>query len=189
MLSRLILCGRITMKIGESASTIKSILAGASEYSPASGLTGGFVFNEKFMMEVVEGARDQVSKRLHRLFEDARFEDLTVVALASIDKRIFEGWAVGYAGRTVDAERLYLKYSPTVDINPTGMTAVGILDFVREFCALDTIYVQRAGFGDVRTSTQPGGQRGAASLGRSPQSETIKVSANMPLMSKPVANA
>lgn len=184
MLSRLVLCGRITMKIGESASTIKSILAGASEYSPASGLTGGFVFNEKFLMEVVEGARDQVSKRLHRLFGDSRFEDLTVVALSSIDKRVFEGWAVGYAGRTVDAERLYLKYSPTVDINPTGMSAVGILDFVREFCALDTIYVQRTGMAEARAPAHGGGQQGASSVGRSAQSETIKVSIN-----KPIANA
>ncbi len=184
MLSRLVLCGRITMKIGESASTIKSILAGASEYSPASGLTGGFVFNEKFMMEVVEGARDQVSKRLHRLFGDTRFEDLTVVALSSIDKRVFEGWAVGYAGRTVDAERLYLKYSPTVDINPTSMSAVGILDFVREFCALDTIYVQRTGMAEARAPAHGGGQLGGSSAGRNAQSETIKVSIN-----KPVANA
>lgn len=181
MLSRLVLYGRITMKIGESASTIKSILAGASEYSPASGLTGGFVFNEKFMMEVVEGARDQVSKRLHRLFEDARFEDLTVIALATIDKRVFEGWAVGYAGRTVDAERLYLKYCPTVDINPSGMSAVGIFDFVREFCALDTVYVQRAGIGDARAPAQGGGANAGLSSGRGPQSETIKVSVNRSL--------
>jgi hypothetical protein len=150
MLSRLVFYGRTNVKVGESAGMIKSILAAASEYSPASGLTGGLVFNEKYMMEAIEGAREQVSKRLRLLFEDPRIEDLTVLAISTIDKRVFEGWAVGYAG-----ERLYLKYSPTVDINPTTMSAAAVLDFVREFCALDTLYVQRTGLADLRSPTLP----------------------------------
>ena len=150
MLSRLVFYGRTNVKVGESAGMIKSILAAASEYSPASGLTGGLVFNEKYMMEAIEGAREQISKRLRFLFEDPRIEDVTVLAVSTIDKRVFDGWAVGYAGRTIDAERLYLKYSPTVDINPTTMSAAAVLDFVREFCALETLYVQRTGLADLR---------------------------------------
>jgi hypothetical protein len=179
MLSRLVFYGRTNVKVGESAGMIKSILAAASEYSPASGLTGGLVFNEKYMMEAIEGAREQVSKRLRLLFEDPRIEDLTVLAISTIDKRVFEGWAVGYAGRTIDAERLYLKYSPTVDINPTTMSAAAVLDFVREFCALDTLYVQRTGLADLRSPTLPP-QPPAAALRpgpprQDPPVETIRV--------------
>lgn len=178
MLSRLVFYGRTNMKIGESAGMIKSILAAASDYSPASGLTGGLVFNEKYMMEVIEGAREQVSKRLKLLYEDPRLEDLTLLAVGAIDKRAFDGWAVGYAGHTIDAERLYLKYGPTIDINPSSMSAQAVLDFVREFCALDTLYVQRAGFSDQRTSAHP--QPGASPLRPpavrpEPPVETIKV--------------
>jgi hypothetical protein len=176
MLSRLVFYGRTNMKIGESAGMIKSILAAASDYSPASGLTGGLVFNEKYMMQVVEGAREQVSKRLRQLFEDPRVEELTVLSMASVDKRVFEGWAVGYAGHTVDAERLYMKYCPTVDINPAIMTAVGVLDFVREFCTLDTLYVQRAGLNDQRTSAHPPPPPARTTVARvEPPVETIKV--------------
>ena len=155
MLSRLVFYGRTNMKIGESAGMIKAILAAASDYSPASGLTGGLVFNEKYMMEVIEGAREQVSKRLKLLYEDPRLEDLTLLAVGAIDRRAFDGWAVGYAGHTIDAERLYLKYGPTIDINPANMSAVAVLDFVREFCALDTLYVQRAGLNDQRAAAHP----------------------------------
>ena len=95
MLSRLVFYGRTNMKIGESAGMIKSILAAASEYSPASGLTGGLVFNEKYVVEAIEGAREQVSKRLRLLFEDPRIEDLTVLAINTIDKRVFEGLGSG----------------------------------------------------------------------------------------------
>lgn len=187
MLSRLVFYGRTNVKIGESAGMIKSILAAASDYSPASGLTGGLVFNEKYMMEVIEGAREQVSKRLHVLFEDPRIEDLTVLAVTTIDKRIFDGWAVGYAGRTIDAERLYMKYCPTVDINPTIMSAAAVLDFVREFCALDTLYVQRTGLADQRMPAHPVQQSAPqrhSPLRQDPPVETIKVVAT-----KPLANA
>lgn len=187
MLSRLVFYGRTNMKIGESAGMIKSILAAASEYSPAQGLTGGLVFNEKYVMEVIEGAREQVSKRLRALFEDPRIEDLTVLAINTIDKRVFEGWAVGYAGRTIDAERLYLKYSATVDINPTIMSAAAALDFVREFCALDTLYVQRTGLADQRMPAHPL-QSAIPSRPAPPRSdppvETIKV-----VNTKPMASA
>jgi len=189
MLSRLVLYGRTNMKVGESAGTIKSILAAASDYSPASGLTGGLVFNEKYMMEAVEGARDQVSKRIHALFEDKRFEEITVIALSTIDKRIFEGWAVGYAGRTIDAERLYLKYCPTVDINPASMSAVGVLDFIRDFCALDTLYVQRTGLAEQRMSTPQASQQRPSTPRQDAGVETIKIGTNRPLSNKPVGNA
>ena len=189
MLSRLVLYGRTNIKVGESAGTIKSILAAASDYSPASGLTGGLVFNEKYMMEAIEGAREQVSKRLHALFADERFEEITVVALSPIDKRIFDGWAVGYAGRTIDAERLYLKYCPTVDINPTSMSAVGILDFIRDFCALDTLYVQRNGLAEQRMSTPQTSQQRPSPPRQDPSVETIKVGTNRPLANKPIGNA
>lgn len=184
MLSRLVFYGRTNVKIGESAGMIRSILAAASEYSPASGLTGGLVFNERFIMEVVEGAREQVSKRLHLLFEDPRIEELTVLAVTTIDKRVFDGWAVGYAGRTIDAERLYLKYSPTVDINPTMMSAAALLDFVREFCALDTLYVQRTGLAEQRMPAQPIQQappQRPVPLRQDPPVETIRVVASKPL--------
>lgn len=187
MLSRLVFYGRTNMKIGESAGMIKSILAAASEYSPAQGLTGGLVFNERFVMEVIEGAREQVSKRLRALFEDQRIEDLTVLAINTIDKRVFEGWAVGYAGRTIDAERLYLKYSATVDINPTIMSAGAVLDFVREFCALDTLYVQRTGLAEQRIPahpTQPSASSRPSQLRPDPPVETIKV-----VTTKPLTNA
>lgn len=184
MLSRLVFYGRTNVKIGESAGMIKSILAAASDYSPASGLTGGLVFNEKFMMEAIEGAREQVSKRLHTLFEDPRIEELTVLAVTTIDKRVFDGWAVGYAGRTIDAERLYLKYCPTVDINPTIMSAAAVLDFIREFCALDTLYVQRTGLADQRLPAHPvqqAAQQRPSPLRQDPPVETIRVVAAKPL--------
>lgn len=186
MLSRLVFYGRTNVKIGESAGMIKSILAAASDYSPASGLTGGLVFNEKYMMEVIEGAREQVSKRLRVMFEDPRIEDLTVLSVSTIDKRVFDGWAVGYAGRTIDAERLYLKYCPTVDINPTIMSAAAVLDFVREFCALDTLYVQRTGLAEQRMPAhpvQPAAPARPAPPRQDPPVETIKVVATKPMVS------
>jgi len=166
------------MKVGESAGMIKSILAAASDYSPASGLTGGLVFNEKYILHVLEGSREQVSKRLKLLFDDHRIEELVILSVNTVDKRVFEGWAVGYAGHTIDAERLYMKYCPTVDINPAIMSAAAVLDFVREFCALDTLYVQRAGINDQRASghaAPPPPPLRTAPLRPEPPVETIKV--------------
>lgn len=180
MLSRLVFYGRTNVRIAESAAMIRSILADASDYSSASGLTGGLVFNETYMMEVVEGARDQVSKRLRQLFSDPRIEELTVLAVTTVDKRVFDGWAVGYAGRTIDAERLYMKYCPTVDINPSIMSSAAVLDFIREFCALDTIYVQRMGITDHRPPSihmplPPAASSRPAPPRQDPPVETIKV--------------
>ncbi|WP_237153573.1 BLUF domain-containing protein [Oryzibacter oryziterrae] len=151
-LSRLVFFSRTNIKIGESAGMIRGMLQACSEYSPVSGLTGGLVFNEKFFMQVIEGSRDQVSKQLKILYEDNRHEELTVLSVSEIYRREFEGWAVGYAGRTIDAERLYMRYCPTVDINPTIMSAEALFNFIRDFCALETLYVQRAGIGETRAS-------------------------------------
>lgn len=151
-LSRLVFYSRTNLKIGESAGMIRGLLQACSEYSPVSGLTGGLVFNEKFFMQVMEGSREQVSRQLANLFNDSRHEGLTVLSVSEIVRREFEGWAVGYAGHTIDAERLYLRYCPTVDVNPTVMSADALFEFVRDFCALETLYVQRVSVGEARPS-------------------------------------
>lgn len=154
-LSRLVFYSRINLKIGESAGMIRRLLQSCSEFSPASGLTGGLVFNEKFLMQVIEGSRDQVSRQLRTLYSDSRLEDVIILSVAEIVRREFDGWAVGYAGHTIDAERLFLRYCPTVDVNPTMMSGDALFQFVRDFCALETLYVQHVSLGDVRPSPSP----------------------------------
>jgi hypothetical protein len=154
-LSRLVFYSRTNLKIGESAGMIRGLLQSCSEYSPVSGLTGGLVFNEKFFMQVMEGSREQVSRQLATLFVDPRHEGLTVMSLSEITRRQFEGWAVGYAGHTIDAERLYLRYCPTIDVNPTVMSADALFSFVADFCALETLYVQRVAVGEARPAPMP----------------------------------
>lgn len=155
MLSRLVFYSRTTLRIVESANMIRRLLQTCGEYSPASGLTGGIVFNEKYFMHVIEGSRDQISRQLRNIFADPRYEDVTILSVEEIVRREFDGWAVGYAGHTVDAERIYLRYSPTVDINPALISARALFEFVRDFCALDTLYVQRIALGDQRSASAP----------------------------------
>lgn len=176
-LSRLVFYSRTNLKIGESAGMIRGLLQSCSEYSPVSGLTGGLVFNEKFFMQVMEGSREQVSRHLATLFVDPRHEGLTVLSIEEIVRREFEGWAVGYAGHTIDAERLYLRYCPTVDVNPTLMSARGLFEFIRDFCALETLYVQRVAVGETRPAT-PSGPAPSPSprvVPAQPSVETIKI--------------
>lgn len=144
LLSRMVFFSRNAAKSGENASAmIKSILQACSEYSPSSGLTGGLVFNERYFLQVTEGARDQLTKKLKTLMADEKQTDLTLLSMEPIDQRDFDGWAVGYAGRATDAERLYLKYSLSVDLDPTRISHRAAHAFVHEFCTLDTFYVQR----------------------------------------------
>lgn len=143
-LSRITFYSRNAIKVGESAGVIRGILHACSEYSPSSGLTGGLVFNERFYLQVMEGAREQIARQMASIMADERHAGVTLIGMHEIERRDFDGWAVGYAGRTIDAERLFLRYGTVMELDPTRMTGASAEAFVREFTALDTIYVQRA---------------------------------------------
>lgn len=144
-LMRLVFYARNNNPQGEAAKLIRSLLNACSEYSPASGLTGGLVFNEKFFIEAIEGERDQVSRQLRLLYADGRMEDIIILGMAPIDQRLFEGWAVGYASRKLlEAEPLYMRYGATLEFDPTHMSVEGICRFILEFTLLQTPFVQRA---------------------------------------------
>lgn len=172
-LVRLVFFSRNCVNMSDSRiATIKSILQTCSEYSISSGITGGLVFNERHFLQVMEGARDQISRNLKALYVDKRHEDVTVVSCRPVEERIFHGWSVGYAAKSLDAEQITMKYGLGVDLDPSKMTPQGIEAFVAEFCRGDGMHVQHSdGFERPRPQAAP-----VVTAAPAPVAERIKVS-------------
>lgn len=174
-LVRLVFFSRNCVNLSDSRlATIKSILHTCSEYSSSSGITGGLVFNERHFLQVMEGAREQISRNLKALFVDKRHEDVTVVSCRPIEERMFQGWSVGYAAKSLDAEQITMKFGLGVDLDPGKMTPHGIEAFVAEFCRGEGLHVQHSdGFERTRPHPAPAP---AAAPAPAPVTERIKVS-------------
>ncbi len=157
-LARFVFYKRNRQRPEDASAFLRSVLHSCSEFSTASGLTGALVFNDKFIMQAMEGERGQVTKQLRAAMLEDLSEEVTILGLLPIDMRMFEGWSVGYASRKLsEAERIYLRYGATQELDPFHMTMDGMCGFLSEFSKLETPFVQHANAQTVPKPRPPEG--------------------------------
>lgn len=117
------------------ASDLKVLLSQSIRNNSKFGISGGLVFNRTNFLQVLEGDKPDVQQIYERISVDPRHTDVTTVAAELVTKRLFDVWAMGYAGRNATIERLHQRlyyrggaFSPA-QVN-TGTLVSLVLEFV-----------------------------------------------------------
>lgn len=122
-----------TFSAGSMRDFVRGVLDSCSRHDQQSGLTGALLFNEHFFVQVMEGDHVALSEKLWALAKDDRHSLIVLVSAGEIATRSFLTWSVGYAGRSPELDRIYLRYGPVAKFEPAGMSAAGIVAMVEDF--------------------------------------------------------
>ncbi|MGB3725075.1 MAG: BLUF domain-containing protein [Glaciecola sp.] len=79
-------------------SQIESILNSATKNNPALGITGALLYSGGYFCQVIEGEEDNLEELFETIQMDDRHAEVTVLNYESITSRVFEEWAMAYAG-------------------------------------------------------------------------------------------
>lgn len=112
---------------------VRGVLESCSKHDREGGLTGALLFNEKYFVQVMEGAPTTLSAKLWELATDKRHSTMVIMGAGAVCRRAFLSWSVGYAGRSTELDGLYMRYSPRPVLDPTVMTADSALGLMEDF--------------------------------------------------------
>jgi hypothetical protein len=111
---------------------VKKIMQQSSVNNPAAGITGALVFNDHYFAQVLEGDRKSVTQAFCKIAVDARHSEIVILEAKPVSDRLFDGWAMAYAGHSPEVDRLYLKYGTTIGFAPAKMTADAFIGLVND---------------------------------------------------------
>ncbi len=114
---------------------IEAILDASQRNNPREGLTGVLAYDDRHFIQVLEGSREAVSRRLLAIFADLRHSDVTLVEFAELSRRRFGDWTMAFVDRD-DSLRIrsgpnWLSYAPSETILAFLERAVSTPDAVR----------------------------------------------------------
>lgn len=120
------------------AAEMKGIMGVSNMNNPPAGITGALVFNDHYFAQILEGDRKSVTKTFCRLVGDDRHSDIVILDAQPVDNRLFDGWAMAYAGHSTEVDRIYLKYSTAIGFAPSKMTASALCNLVADLVKTDS---------------------------------------------------
>lgn len=111
---------------------VKKIMQQSSVNNPAAGITGALVFNDHYFAQVLEGDRKAVTQAFCKIAGDERHSEIVILEAKPVSDRLFDGWAMAYAGHSPEIDRLYLKYGTAIGFAPAKMTADAFVGLVND---------------------------------------------------------
>jgi hypothetical protein len=120
------------------AAEMKAIMNVSNKNNPPAGITGALVFNDHYFAQILEGDRKSVTQKFCRIAADNRHSDIVILDAQPIESRVFDGWAMAYAGHSADVDRIYLKYSTSIGFAPAKMTATSLCNLVEDLVGTES---------------------------------------------------
>ncbi len=75
---------------------ISQILATARRRNAAEGITGLLLYNQRHILQVLEGPRDEVEACFHRIKQDTRHSRVLLLNQGPVASAFFTDWFMGY---------------------------------------------------------------------------------------------
>jgi hypothetical protein len=96
-------------------------------------LTGMLHFNGSYFVQVLEGARPDVSFTYHRISQDPRHQKILLIACLDARERLFPGWSMGlHEGMNERTKNIFLRYFATDKIDPAQVNVESLLDVLQD---------------------------------------------------------
>ncbi|MET3135716.1 outer membrane receptor for monomeric catechols [Undibacterium sp. GrIS 1.2] len=129
MMIRLIYASR-AVNLGPA--DVKDILASSRRNNQKLAVTGALSLSNGIFLQCLEGERSAVNAVYHHILRDKRHTKPEVLSLEEITQRQFTSWNMGLIASTTENTALFLKYSPTAEFDPYGMSAPALKEFFTE---------------------------------------------------------
>lgn len=104
------------------AEDIDSILEKSRRNNAKKHVTGLLCFNRNFFLQCLEGSRTEVNKIYHRILNDPRHQNITLLNYEDITEREFSNWDMAYLPISDVISPLVIRYSGTKEFNPYKMS-------------------------------------------------------------------
>jgi hypothetical protein len=106
-------------------------------------VTGLLIYGQSSFLQVLEGARAEISETYHRIVQDKRHHELVLIGVSEIAERSFQDWAMRFV--MIDGVNgpktatLLMKYGVSDQFQPTLFSDSSAHSFLlahsREFAA------------------------------------------------------
>lgn len=126
-----------TLGANQDAS-LAAILDWSRVYNPTVGISGALLFTGTRFAQILEGEAVEVHRLLANIRMDSRHADVVVLQEWPIQERLFQGWALAYAGPSDYVERVMSK--PLDAVRQGARPDVGqLVRLMVQFAATDGI--------------------------------------------------
>ncbi|MGF1454808.1 MAG: BLUF domain-containing protein [Alphaproteobacteria bacterium] len=130
-LSRLIYASE---RVVDEKLDLMSLLQSCVDNNRKRAITGILWYDGRHFIQCLEGSRMAISALYSHIAIDPRHKNVHLINFGDIERREFEQWAMGlaYDGGESHNTTKYLRYSPTEKIDPSTMSAKGVLELLKE---------------------------------------------------------
>jgi hypothetical protein len=105
-----------------SSKDIEEILYQARENNKKMSITGMLCFHRKYFLQCLEGSRKNINMTYHKILNDKRHEQITMLDYKEISIREFSDWSMAYMPESSLTESVNLMYSRTSNFEPYEMS-------------------------------------------------------------------
>lgn len=97
------------LETSNADAALAALLAAARNHNTALGISGALIFTGASFAQILEGEAAPVRQLLAKILVDPRHSDIVVLKEWPIDERLFQDWALAYAGPSAYVGRIMAK--------------------------------------------------------------------------------
>lgn len=105
----LIYVSKATLGTVSTDTDLAALLNSARKHNAARAISGALIFTGAGFAQILEGEAEPVHELLDKILLDSRHSEVVVLREWFIDERLFEDWALAYAGPSAYVARVMAK--------------------------------------------------------------------------------
>lgn len=115
---------------------LRALIATCHKNNSARSITGLLHHNGTYFIQVLEGARADISATYHRIANDPRHTNPIILSVSDVRERLFPTWSMGlHEGMTDRTREIFLRYFSKELIDPDSVNVDSLLDVLQDISA------------------------------------------------------
>jgi hypothetical protein len=111
---------------------VSAIVAAATDRNEELGMTGFLAFRPGWFLQVIEGSRDNISRLFCRIARDNRHDQVELISVAPIERRMFGQWGMGLAVFAGEQAPIVRRFLAPADADARRLTREDALSLLSE---------------------------------------------------------
>ncbi len=135
---------RLPVANGTLLSGLKALQQSCTRNNARSGLSGALALDDLWFLQALEGERASVWRTFRTILEDARHDDVVLVASMPIASRMFGDWAMRLVMPSGDGAKVLAPFKVDGLLRPERMTGEDIITALGALVRAERSQVSRA---------------------------------------------
>ena len=112
---------------------LRTLIATCHKNNTPRQLTGLLHYNGTYFIQVLEGARADVSAIYHKIANDERHINPIIIACTDVRERLFPTWSMGlHEGMNDRTKEIFLRYFAKERFDPESVNVDSLLDVLQD---------------------------------------------------------